>query len=213
MHRAWRTAARAACVAALVWAAGCSNDTWDYDRDGTVDEDDCGPDDPTIHPGAEEIRGNGIDEDCDGFDAPLLTSGEVPELEPNDAWPFQDLGLIGAEGLVITGLCLTAGHEDEEPEDPTGDLDVFVFEVDFTGSVQFVLEWYGSDDLDMIVYWDVSEETVLSYASDTAFGLAIGDAKPEVVEVGLEQGRLYAVQVHAWGGEGGAEYRLELTPQ
>jgi arylsulfatase A-like enzyme len=50
--------------AALLWV-------WDRDRDGYLSKlggGDCAPRDPTRNPGAIDIPGNGIDEDCDGRD-------------------------------------------------------------------------------------------------------------------------------------------------
>ena len=39
----------------------------DSDADGFLDEEDCAPFDPSIFPGATEICGDGIDQDCDSI--------------------------------------------------------------------------------------------------------------------------------------------------
>lgn len=46
--------------------AACLQTEDDPDGDGVRCAPDCAPDDPTIHPGARDACGNGIDEDCNG---------------------------------------------------------------------------------------------------------------------------------------------------
>jgi hypothetical protein len=55
----------------------------DRDGDGTVNANDCRPDDPAIHPGAHDVPRNGVDEDCVGGDAPytrIAASGKATWL-------------------------------------------------------------------------------------------------------------------------------------
>ena len=41
---------------------------WDRDEDGSADDLDCSPNEPTIYPDAFDVCGDGIDQDCSGAD-------------------------------------------------------------------------------------------------------------------------------------------------
>ena len=89
-------------------------DCWDLDGDHYPDEacggDDCDDTDPAVNPSAEEVCGNGVDDDCDGvsdldypcvgFTAPVATTvptidGVIDPGEWDDAYSV-DISLSGA---------------------------------------------------------------------------------------------------------------------
>lgn len=55
----------------------------DDDGDGHFLPADCDDANPAIHPGAEDVPGNGVDEDCSGADAPIVVL--VPQPSPSPA--------------------------------------------------------------------------------------------------------------------------------
>jgi hypothetical protein len=61
----------------LLWLTACPDATTaDFDGDGTEDFYDCAPADASIHPGAQEARDDGIDQDCDGSDLACDSDGD-----------------------------------------------------------------------------------------------------------------------------------------
>jgi hypothetical protein len=54
----------------LLALPGCQEGAglFDFDDDGSLDADDCKPSDASIHPGADDVYGDGIDNNCDGID-------------------------------------------------------------------------------------------------------------------------------------------------
>ena len=82
-------AARTGLVAPLL---AIGRQALDFDHDGyarLLGGGDCDDDDPAIHPGAIDLPGDGIDQDCDGHDATLAalrpaTFAPVPDAVPRD---------------------------------------------------------------------------------------------------------------------------------
>ncbi len=59
------------CIVIALMGLGCASPgevLQDFDGDGSLDADDCGPADASIHPSADDPHGDGIDQDCDGGD-------------------------------------------------------------------------------------------------------------------------------------------------
>jgi hypothetical protein len=86
----------------------------DSDEDGSGALADCNDDDPTIFPGAEEVCGDGVDQDCSGQDLPC-NPGTSPGVAPGCEWSCRgggvrlgNLGFLLAFGL-LAGLRRSRG--------------------------------------------------------------------------------------------------------
>ena len=71
----------------------------DADRDGFTAGQDCRDDNPNIRPGATEIKGNSIDENCDGVAEPFPTLGAT--------WPTTGRGRSAAPTFTLKALRVT----------------------------------------------------------------------------------------------------------
>lgn len=90
----------------------------DEDQDGYLFFQECDDENFDINPAAEEIAGNGIDEDCDGEDRPVsvneVLSGKL-EVFPNPVSEmlqirYSTLGRLDLSLLTITGVPLWKGQ-------------------------------------------------------------------------------------------------------
>lgn len=106
----------------------------DYDGDGHsqfLGGGDCEPLDPQVHPGATEIPGNAIDDDCAGGDATATTVD--PEAVPVAAAPSpRSILLVTVETLRADHLGLYGYGRDTSPELDRWSEDARVYEHAFT---------------------------------------------------------------------------------
>lgn len=117
----------------------------DFDGDGSPDEEDCAPEDASVHPLANDTHGDSIDQDCDGFDGvdrdgdgyPAPGDGDgwpgnvIPPVSDTPAWDCDDgdpamnrdgfRGMAGAGSRATADPALSrAGRRAGHPEEPPG---------------------------------------------------------------------------------------------
>lgn len=87
----------------------------DGDNDGVAAPEDCDDEDPAVHPGSEEVCGNGRDEDCDARDPGCRYAGERPVRDAHASihgttefaqvgehtWFIPDVDADGRDELVL----------------------------------------------------------------------------------------------------------------
>ncbi len=204
----------------------------DLDDDGYSNCDgDCDDDDPTVHPGAEDVDHDGVDSDCDGFAEPAVAwveevdgSGwelhEDPPMAgfslgaplPMDDLHFQDLGAHpGAPGEP---RALLGGLHTIVPETWDGDVDAYRVELPFGGYVYASLGWdETTGDLDAS-FWcffenDANPETWYSIPFDPGLtDLSYPEEGHSIVPL-REDDPCFFIIVGYNGPPTG--YRLELT--
>ena len=82
----------------LLALAGTACGPADEDEDGFTADEDCDDQDPAINPGATEIRGNEVDEDCDSTALPFRYVGD---------WSLKSMSVLSSGEDVFEGLTST----------------------------------------------------------------------------------------------------------
>lgn len=170
-------------------------EAFDEDADGYYARETCGTDcddaNPLINGCAEEVRGNGIDENCTGFDFPVEP---VVEVEPNDDWQApQDLTITSG---VVTSL---AGAFDV-----TGDVEFFHFSLDRSGTIDITLAFDCLYDYDLYLFIYDEHGTTIA-GSWYEVPEVLEDIHLDVVEYGTE----FGILLDNWSGDQD-DYELEI---
>ena len=170
-------------------------------------------------PGVYYLRVADNDEGASGddftydVDLQISPAGEpMPhsEVEPNDdSADWQDAGVFGAGIHQLGGMAATAGHDADN--DLSGDLDVFLFELEEDSVVEFQLDWEGDDDMDALLYMGDRDEVTLGFGSSEAISYRMASAnKPETTVLTLPAGETFVAEVGNWDGDPEARWTLDM---
>ncbi len=108
----------------LLLLAGCTNlgNNADFDGDGSTDEVDCAPSDANIHPLADELCDDGLDNDCDDWtDCADNDCGIADGCDPgddDDSIGDDDDSAAGDDDSAAGDDDSAAGDDDSSPEAP-----------------------------------------------------------------------------------------------
>ena len=171
---------------------------------GGGDDDDSGGDDDDSTAGDDDDSTAGDDDDSTANNA-------VTESEPNDAFPFQDLGVVDSGRTTITGTLSTAGADATGDQWFNGDIDAFKFMLATAASVDFEVDWESvADDLDLLLFVSVTDNTELVWGSAQLLSESATNGKPEDLTAPLSSNVEYTVLIANFAGDPNAAYTLTI---
>ena len=169
---------------------------YDVDEDGFFAEPcgmDCDDANGFVNPCGTEIAGNGVDENCTGWD---LSATPTAEVEPNEFATPQELG-----GLTNGSLVTVAGGL------ITGDQDCYKFSVPGPGFMDIALAFDCAYDFDLYLFIYDEFGTFVAYTESIYAPEFINDAFLDTAAWGFD----YGIATMPYGGEGDYELEFEYT--